>query len=571
MKFKPQTFDDLKISATFSVSDQYYSSMALGAMICAPHFIAAPAELKICLTNKNHFNLIDNFKRCNRHYHPNFHGQVNREKQLSLETLAHLSKDAGSLNSNDASIVATSNRAAVTKSKDAQITSNEGAVTSTASSSDYAHSHTRTSLAAEACISSDPYDFAWSAPIPDFTSVSKLMRCHKALSTPKQSEHYNCHKTSSAQDRGVNIMTPNLSPLEDHCANANNYLISCTSMYALKNMHQALCDESSATRVNQTASQRANDLAAQQDILNSPSASCELFANEYDASNLLCMAKEPVFLSHAKESATSAVYDAMDQQRSCHGKHAVADHMHLGVQNTHKLQDLRASCHAKGAYKHAPNLGSLFSPAPSPDNYDCAMISEHDKLHSNQAQGLGQSNSGKGSNTAPYGDKHQTLKRVKSEDELLFEQLNGSEELKVLNNYRLTFNYSLRSNYPQISAFAKDLAHYDEPSDRRSISTSSQAQVQTDATTLTKLSQQAAITHQVRQNIDRAIASTDNCTHRADQSLQGAPNSKTRRTNKGKPSSKLAAATESNAPIAFALESFDINKLKYGSAKKELV
>ena len=575
MKATPQTFDDLKISATFSVSDQNYSPMALGAMICAPHFIAAPAQLKLCLNNKNSFNLIDNFQRCNRRYHPNFHGQVNREKQLSLETLARLPNDASQASSQSASIKVRAksncNQALSKRTNDetnpnkSQTYGCEHAAASGASSQAYKQENTQALTSASAFISSDPYDFAWSAPIPDFTSVSKLMRCHEALSSPKQSDDYRGKKITSAA--AINQTCAGFNGLNSSAddayieGNALN-LLACKSMQDLKNIHQALSEDAATATSDNNAAELCHDIPSHlyqshELAITSP----ELIAQLYNACSDL--SKDQVS-DYLEDGCDGDACNALNSLNLYIGRLIEHDPEALNkfiLQSTCNLQGISAVCQDQDVPKHVPNLSSLFSQNQSSDNdYSAtdhmAMISLRAALKAQQAKRKANS------------DKRTTKENHKTEDELLLEHLNGSNELEVLNNYRMTFNYSLRSNYPEIGPFNQDLAHCDEAQDHKGPSTRSQALDKPKAPLVTNMSQHTESLPQESMNKATETQDTANCSHIATEALQGSSETKTTRTKKGKRNAKQAAV-ESDGPITFALESFVMNKLNDKGANSQ--
>lgn len=575
MKATPQTFDDLKISATFSVSDQNYSPMALGAMICAPHFIAAPAQLKLCLNNKNSFNLIDNFQRCNRRYHPNFRGQVNREKQLSLETLARLPNDASQARSQSASIKVSAksncNQTLSKRTNDENKTNKsqaygcEHAAASGASSQAYKQESTQALTSANAIISSDPYDFAWSAPIPDFTSVSKLMRCHEALSSPKQSDDYRGKKITSAA--AINQTCAGFNGLNSsaddayHEGNALN-LLACKSMQDLKNINQALSEDAATAACNINAAEVCHDLASHlyqshELAITSP----ELIAQLYNACSDLSKDQVSDYFEDGCDGDACNALNSLNLYIGSLIEHDPETLNKLILQSTCNLQGLSAVCQDQDVPKHVPNLSSLFSQNQNSDNdYSAtdhmAMISLRAALKAQQAKHKANS------------DKRTTKESHKTEDELLLEQLNGSNELEVLNNYRMTFNYSLRSNYPEIGPFNQDLAHCDEAQDHTGPSTRSQALDKPKAPLVTNMSQNTESLPQESMNKATDTQGTANCSHIATEALQSPSEAKTRHTKKGKRNAKQAAV-ESDGPITFALESFVMNKLNDKGASSQ--
>lgn len=582
MKATPQTFDDLKISATFSVSDQNYSPMALGAMICAPHFIAAPAQLKLCLNNKNSFNLIDNFQRCNRRYHPNFRGQVNREKQLSLETLARLPNDASQASSKSASIKVraksncnqplskrTNDEAKTNKS---QAYGCEHAADNSASSQGYKQENTQALTSANAFISSDPYDFAWSAPIPDFTSVSKLMRCHEALSSPKQSDDNRVKKLTSAAAfnqtcAGFNGLN---SSADDAYSEGNALnLLACKSMQDLKNIHQALSDDA-VTASNNNAAEVCPDLTAHlyqshELAITSP----QLIADEYNTCSDLSKDQVSNYLEHGNDGDACNALNSLNLYIGSLIEHDPEALNKFILQSTCNLQGLSAVCQDQDVPKHVPNLSSLFAQNQSSDNdYSAtdhmAMISLCAALKAQQAK----CKANKAINDAATSNKRTTKENHKTEDELLLEQLNGSNELEVLNNYRMTFNYSLRSNYPEIGPFNQDLAHCDEAQDHTEISTRSQQFDKPKAPLITNMSQHTQSVPQESLNMATETQDTANCSHCATKALQSSSETKTSHTKKGKRNAKQAAV-ESDGPITFALESFVMNKLNDKGANSQ--
>ena len=577
MKATPQTFDDLKISATFSVSDQNYSPMALGAMICAPHFIAAPAQLKLCLNNKNSFNLIDNFQRCNRRYHPNFRGQVNREKQLSLETLARLPNDTSQASSQSASIKVSAksncNQALSkrtndeSKTKKSQAYGCEHAAASSASSQAYKQENTQALASANAFISSDPYDFAWSAPIPDFTSVSKLIRCHEALSSPKQSDDYRGKKITSAA--AINQTCAGFNGLNSSAddayieGNALN-LLACKSMQDLKNIHQALSVDAATAASDNNAAEVSHDIPSHlyqshELAITSP----ELIAQLYNACSDLSKDQVSDSLEHVSDGDGDAC-NALNSLNLYIGRLIEHDPEALNkfiLQSTCNLQGISAVCQDQDVPKHVPNLSSLFSQNQSSDNdYSAtdhmAMISLRAALKAQQAKHKANS------------DKRTTKESHKREDELLLEHLNGSNELEVLNNYRMTFNYSLRSNYPEIGPFNQDLAHCDEAPDHTDPSTRSQVLDKPKAPLITNMSQHTQSVPQESLNMATETQDTANCSRCATEALQSPSETKTRHTKKGKRNAKQAAV-ESDGPITFALESFVMNKLNDKGANSQ--
>lgn len=575
MKATPQTFDDLKISATFSVSDQNYSPMALGAMICAPHFIAAPAQLKLCLNNKSNFNLIDNFQRCNRRYHPNFRGQVNREKQLSLETLAHLPNDASQASSTSAAIkVSAKSNCNQTLSKRTNDETNpnksqtygcEHAADSAASIQAYKQENTQALTSANAFISSDPYDFAWSAPIPDFTSVSKLMRCHEVLSSPKQSDDYRGKKITSAA--AINQTCAGFNGLNSSAddayieGNALN-LLACKSMQDLKNIHQALSEDAATAASNNNAAELCHNLASHlyqshELAITSP----ELIAQLYNACSDLNKDQVSDYLEDGSDGDACNALNSLNLYIGRLIEHDPETLNKLILQSTCNLQGISAVCQDQDVPKHVPNLSSLFSQNQSSDNdYSAtdhmAMISLRAALKAQQAKRKANS------------DKRTTKENHKTEDELLLEHLNGSNELEVLNNYRMTFNYSLRSNYPEIGPFNQDLAHCDEAQDHKGPSTRSQALDKPKAPLVTNMSQNTESLPQESLNKATDTQDTANCSHIATEALQGSSETKTRHTKKGKRNAKQAAV-ESDGPITFALESFVMNKLNDKGANSQ--
>ena len=165
-------------------------------------------------------------------------------------------------------------------------------------------------------------------------------------------------------------------------------------------------------------------------------------------------------------------------------------------------------------------------------------------------------------------DKRTTKENHKTEDELLLEQLNGSNELEVLNNYRMTFNYSLRSNYPEIGPFNQDLAHCDEPQDHTGSSTRSQPLDQPNADLVTTMSQNTESVPQEGMNKATETHDTSNCSYCATEALQSSSETKTCCTKKGKRNAKQAAV-ETDGPISFALESFVMNKLNDKGANSQ--
>ena len=575
MKATPQTFDDLKISATFSVSDQNYSPMALGAMICAPHFIAAPAQLKLCLNNKSSFNLIDNFQRCNRRYHPNFRGQVNREKQLSLETLARLPNDASQASSKSASIKVSAksncNQALSKRTNDetnpnkSQAYGCEHAAASSASSQAYKQENTQALASANAFISSDPYDFAWSAPIPDFTSVSKLIRCHEVLSSPKQSDDYRDKKINSAA--AINQTCAGFNGLNSSAddayieGNALN-LLACKSMQDLKNIHQALSEDALTAASDNNAAELCHDLTSHlyqshELAITSP----ELIAQLYNACSDLSKDQVSDSLEHGSDGDACNALNSLNLYIGRLIEHDPETLNKLILQSTCNLQGISAVCQDQDVPKHVPNLSSLFSQNQSSDNdYSAtdhmAMISLRAALKAQQAKHKANS------------DKRTTKEGHKTEDELLLEQLNGSNELEVLNNYRMTFNYSLRSNYPEIGPFNQDLAHCDEAQDHTDLSTRSQVLDKTKAPLITNMSQHTQSVPQESLNMATETQDTANCSRCATEALQSPSETKTRHTKKGKRNAKQAAV-ESDGPITFALESFVMNKLNDKGANSQ--
>ena len=575
MKATPQTFDDLKISATFSVSDQNYSPMALGAMICAPHFIAAPAQLKLCLNNKNSFNLIDNFQRCNRRHHPNFRGQVNREKQLSLETLARLPNDASQASSKSASIKVSAksncNQALSKRTNDetnpnkSQAYGCEHAAASSASSQAYKQENTQALASANAFISSDPYDFAWSAPIPDFTSVSKLIRCHEVLSSPKQSDDYRDKKINSAA--AINQTCAGFNGLNSSAddayieGNALN-LLACKSMQDLKNIHQALSEDALTAASDNNAAELCHDLTSHlyqshELAITSP----ELIAQLYNACSDLSKDQVSDSLEHGSDGDACNALNSLNLYIGRLIEHDPETLNKLILQSTCNLQGISAVCQDQDVPKHVPNLSSLFSQNQSSDNDYSAtdhmdMISLRAALKAQQAKHKANS------------DKRTTKEGHKTEDELLLEQLNGSNELEVLNNYRMTFNYSLRSNYPEIGPFNQDLAHCDEAQDHTDLSTRSQVLDKTKAPLITNMSQHTQSVPQESLNMATETQDTANCSRCATEALQSPSETKTRHTKKGKRNAKQAAV-ESDGPITFALESFVMNKLNDKGANSQ--
>lgn len=575
MKATPQTFDDLKISATFSVSDQNYSPMALGAMICAPHFIAAPAQLKLCLNNKNSFNLIDNFQRCNRRYHPNFRGQVNREKQLSLETLARLPNDASQASSQSASIKVRAksncNQALSkrtndeTKTNKSQAYGCEHAAASGASSQAYKQENTQVLTSANAFISSDPYDFAWSAPIPDFTSVSKLIRCHEALSSPKQSDDCRGKKITSAA--AINQTCAGFNGLNSSAddayteGNALN-LLACKSIQDLKNIHQALSEDAATAASDNNAAELCHDLTSHlyqshELAITSP----ELIAQLYNACSDLSKDQVSDYLEHGSDGDACNALNSLNLYIGRLIEHDPEALNKFILQSTCNLQGISAVCQDQDVPKHVPNLSSLFSQNQSSDkDYSAtdhmAMISLRAALKAQQAKHKANS------------DKRTTKENHKTEDELLLEQLNGSNELEVLNNYRMTFNYSLRSNYPEIGPFNQDLAHCDEAQDHTGPSTRSQALDKPKAPLVTNMSQHTESLPQESMNKATETQGTANCSHIATEALQSPSEAKTRHTKKGKRNAKQAAV-ESDGPITFALESFVMNKLNDNGVRSQ--
>ena len=585
MKATPQTFDDLKISATFSVSDQNYSPMALGAMICAPHFIAAPAQLKLCLNNKNSFNLIDNFQRCNRRYHPNFRGQVNREKQLSLETLARLPNDASQASSQSASIKVSAksncnqtssncNQALSKRTNDENKTNKsqaygcEHAADSAASSQAYKQENTQALTSASAFISSDPYDFAWSAPIPDFTSVSKLMRCHEVLSSPKQSDDYRGKKITSAA--AINQTCAGFNGLNSSAddayieGNALN-LLACKSMQDLKNIHQALSEDAATAASDNNAEDVCHDLTSHlyqshELAITSP----ELIAQLYNAYSDLSKDQVSDYLEHGSDGDACNALNSLNLYIGRLIEHDPEALNKFILQSTCNLQGISAVCQDQDVPKHVPNLSSLFSQNQSSDNdYSAtdhmAMISLRAALKAQQAKRKANS------------DKRTTKENHKTEDELLLEQLNGSNELEVLNNYRMTFNYSLRSNYPEIGPFNQDLAHCDEAQDHTGPSTRSQASQPLDkpnAYLVTNMSQNTESLPQESMNKATDTQGTANCSYCATEALKSSSETKTRCNKNGKRNAKQAAV-ESDGPITFALESFVMNKLNVKGANSQ--
>ena len=582
MKATPQTFDDLKISATFSVSDQNYSPMALGAMICAPHFIAEPAQLKLCLNNKNSFNLIDNFQRCNRRYHPNFRGQVNREKQLSLETLARLPNDASQARSQSASIkvsaksncnqtLSNCNQALSkrtndeTKTNKSQAYGCEHAADSGASSQDYKQESTQALTSANAFISSDPYDFAWSAPIPDFTSVSKLMRCHEALSSPKQSDDYRCKKITSAAAfnqtcAGFNGLN---SSADDAYIEGNALnLLACKSMQDLKNIHQALSEDAATAASDNNAAELCHDLTSHlyqshELAITSP----ELIAQLYNACSDLSKDQVSNYLEHGSDGDACNALNSLNLYIGRLIEHDPETLNKLILQSTCNLQGISAVCQDQDVPKHVPNLSSLFSQNQSSDNdYSAtdhmAMISLRAALKAQQAKRKANS------------DKRTTKENHKTEDELLLEQLNGSNELEVLNNYRMTFNYSLRSNYPEIGPFNQDLAHCDGAQDHTGPSTRSQALDKPKDPLVTNMSQNTQSVPQDSMNKATETQDTANYSNCATKASQSSSETKTRCNKKGKRNAKQAAV-ETDGPISFALESFVMNKLNDKGARSQ--
>lgn len=585
MKATPQTFDDLKISATFSVSDQNYSPMALGAMICAPHFIAAPAQLKLCLNNKNSFNLIDNFQRCNRRYHPNFRGQVNREKQLSLETLARLPNDASQASSQSASIkvsaksncnqtLSNCNQTLSKRANDEAKTNKsqafgcEHAADSGASGQAYKQESTQALTSANAFISSDPYDFAWSAPIPDFTSVSKLIHCHEVLSSPKQSDDYRGKKITSAA--AINQTCAGFKGLNSSAddayieGNALN-LLDCKSMQDLKNIHQALSEDALTAASDNNAAELCHDLTSHlyqshELAITSP----ELIAQLYNACSDLSKDQVSNYLEHDSDGDACNALNSLNLYIGRLIEHDPEALNKLILQSTCNLQGISAVCQDQDVPKHVPNLSSLFSQNQSSDNdYSAtdhmAMISLRAALKAQQAKRKANS------------DKRTTKESHKTEDALLLEQLNGSNELEVLNNYRMTFNYSLRSNYPEIGPFNQDLAHCDEAPDHTDPSTRSQASQPLDkpkAPLVTNMSQNTESLPQESMNKATDTQGTANCSHIATEALQSSSETKTTRTKKGKRNAKQAAV-ELDGPITFALESFVMNKLNDKDASSQ--
>lgn len=585
MKATPQTFDDLKISATFSVSDQNYSPMALGAMICAPHFIAEPAQLKLCLNNKNSFNLIDNFQRCNHRYHPNFRGQVNREKQLSLETLARLPNDASQASSQSASIKVSAksncnqtssncNQALSKRTNDENKTNKsqaygcEHAADSGVSSQAYKQENAQALTSANAFISSDPYDFAWSAPIPDFTSVSKLMRCHEVLSSPKQSDDYRDKKINSAA--AINQTCAGFNGLNSSAddayteGNALN-LLACKSMQDLKNIHQALSEDAATAASDNNAAELCHDLASHlyhsHDLaITSP----ELIAQLYNTCSDLSKDQVSDYLEDGSDGDACNALNSLNLYIGRLIEHDPEALNKLILQSTCNLQGLSAVCQDQDVPKHVPNLSSLFSQNQSSDNdYSAtdhmAMISLRAALKAEQAKRKANS------------DKRTTKENHKTEDELLLEQLNGSNELEVLNNYRMTFNYSLRSNYPEIGPFNQDLAHCDEAQDHTGPSTRSQASQALDkpkAPLVTNMSQNTESLPQESMNKATDTQGTANCSNCATKASQSSSATKAHCNKKGKRNAKQAAV-ETDGPISFALESFVMNKLNDKGARSQ--
>lgn len=583
MKATPQTFDDLKISATFSVSDQNYSPMALGAMICAPHFIAAPAQLKLCLNNKNSFNLIDNFQRCNRRYHPNFRGQVNREKQLSLETLARLPNDASQASSKSASIKVraksncnqplskTTNDEA--KTNKSQAYGCEHAAASGVSRQAYKQENAQALTSANAFISSDPYDFAWSAPIPDFTSVSKLMRCHEVLSSPKQLDDYRGKKITSAAaiNQTCAIFNGLNSSADDAYTECNALNLSaCKSMQDLKNIHQALSEDAATAASNNNAAELCDDLTSplyQSHELAITSA--ELIAQLYNTCPDLSKDLVYNYLEHGSDGDACNVLNSLNLYIGRLIEHDPEALNKLILQSTCNLQGISAVCQDQDVPKHVPNLSSLFSQNQSSDNeYSAtdhmAMISLRAALKAQQAK----RKANKAVNDAATSNKRTTKENHKTEDELLLEQLNGSNELEVLNNYRMTFNYSLRSNYPEIGPFNQDLAHCDETQDHTGSSTRSQPLDQPNADLVTNMSQHTESVPQEGMNKATETHDTANCSYCATEALQSSSETKTCCTKKGKRNAKQAAV-ETDGPISFALESFVMNKLNDKGASSQ--
>ena len=552
--------------------------MALGAMICAPHFIAAPAQLKLCLNNKNSFNLIDNFQRCNRRYHPNFRGQVNREKQLSLETLARLPNDASQASSQSASIKSNCNQTSSncnqalskrtndeTKTNKSQAYGCEHAAASGASIQAYKQENTQALTSANAFISSDPYDFAWSAPIPDFTSVSKLMRCHEVLSSPKQSDDYRGKKITSAAAINQTCTCFNgLNSSADDAyieGNALN-LLACKSMQDLKNIHQALSEDALTAASDNNAEDVCHDLASylyqsHELAITSP----ELIAQLYNACSDLSKDQVSDYLEDGSDGDACNALNSLNLYIGRLIEHDPEALNKFILQSTCNLQGISAVCQDQDVPKHVPNLSSLFSQNQSSDNDNSttdhmAMISLLAELKAQQAKRKANS------------DKRTTKENHKTEDELLLEQLNGSNELEVLNNYRMTFNYSLRSNYPEIGPFNQDLAHCDETQNHTELSTRSQALDKPKAYLVTNMSQNTESVPQEDMNKATNTQGTVSCSHCATDALQSTSETKTRCTKKGKRNAKQAAV-ETDGPISFALESFVMNKLNDNGARSQ--
>ena len=133
----------------------------------------------------------------------------------------------------------------------------------------------------------------------------------------------------------------------------------------------------------------------------------------------------------------------------------------------------------------------------------------------------------------------------------------------------MTFNYSLRSNYPEIGPFNQDLAHCDEAQDHTELSTRSQALDKPKAPLVTNMSQNTESLPQESMNKATDTQGTANCSNYATKASQSSSKTKTRHTKKGKRNAKQAAV-ESDGPITFALESFVMNKLNDKGASSQI-
>ena len=333
-------------------------------------------------------------------------------------------------------------------------------------------------------------------------------------------------------------------------------------MQDLKNIHQALSEDDLTAVSDNNAEDVCHDLTSHlyqshELAITSP----ELIAQLYNACSDLSKDQVSDYFEDGIDGDACNALNSLNLYIGRLIEHDPETLNKLILQSTCNLQGISAVCQDQDVPKHVPNLSSLFSQNQSSDNdYSAtdhmAMISLRAALKAQQAKHKANS------------DKRTTKENHKTEDELLLEQLNGSNELEVLNNYRMTFNYSLRSNYPEIGPFNQDLAHCDEAPDHTGPSTRSQVLDKPKAPLVNNMSQNTESLSQESLNKATEPQDTANCSNCATKASQSSSKTKTRHTKKGKRNAKQAAV-ESDGPITFALESFVMNKLNDKGANSQ--